>query len=385
MKERRRVFQLLGSFERGGSEIQAVQLANVLHNEGTFEVFVGCLDRCGPLLNEIDWLANEEIPEFKLTSFYNLNFARMVSKCADHLRTNRIDLIHTHDFYTNIFGMLAAKYAGLPARIASKRETLSKSRAQFFVERQAFRLSKRIVVNADAVGRFLIERGVPERKLVTIYNGADNRRLEYDTGLSRAGRLRSLGVDTPEDSRVVAIVANMSSEVKNHKMFLRAAKTVRSKVANAVFVLAGEGDLTASLREFAGELGIGDACHFIGASKNIGTLLSVSDIGVLTSRSEGFSNAIIEYMAAGLPVVATDVGGAAEAVVQGETGYLVPSGDDTKLASRMLEFLENREMSQQFGQRGRAVAEERFSKANQLDSTVELYNSLLQESGKVHL
>ena len=88
------------------------------------------------------------------------------------------------------------------------------------------------------------------------------------------------------------------------------------------------------LKELAAELGIADHVYFIGRCDNVASLLFASHVGVLSSKAEGFANAILEYMAAGLPVVATDVGGVREAVVEGETGYIVPSGDDAQMAER---------------------------------------------------
>ncbi len=106
-------------------------------------------------------------------------------------------------------------------------------------------------------------------------------------------------------------------------------------------------------------------------------LLSVSDIGVLTSKAEGFSNSILEYMAAALPVVATDVGGAAEAIVPGETGYLVASGDDEQMAERIISLLRDPEGSRRMGAQGRERVLEKFSDRAQLKNTTVMYETLL--------
>lgn len=370
------VLQLIGSFEQGGSERQAVQLSRLLRNEGSFRVFVGCLDRSGGLLREIDWLAAGEIPEFKLTSFYDSNFLRQIRCCAAFIRENRISVVHTHDFYTNIFGMLAASLARVPARVASKRETFSKTRRQMLVERQAFRLAHRIVVNAEAVKSFLCAAGVPGRKAKVIYNGLDLWRLTASR-VERHELLRRLNLPELRDSKIITMVANLRSEVKNHRMFLRVAKAVAESSDQVHFVAAGEGELLESLRAFARELGVEQRAHFIGACDDVPALLSVSDICVLTSRSEGFSNAVLEYMSAAKPVVATRVGGAAEAVVDGETGFLVDSDDDAAMALRVLELLRNPEMKDRLGRQGRQIVEEKFTLARQLAETLDLYNELL--------
>src|SRR5205085_12416527 len=122
-----------------------------------------------------------------------------------------------------------------------------------------------------------------------------------------------------------------------------------------------QGKLTDSLKALASELGLERDVFFIGRCNNIAELLAASDVCVLSSTAEGFSNAILEYMAAARPVVVTDVGGAREAVIEGETGYLVPAGDDEEMAARILALLENAEQARAMGERGRQIVEQRFS------------------------
>ena len=374
---KKRILQLIGSFELGGSELQAVRLARKLRRDGAFEICVACLDRRGPLISEIDRLAEPDIPEFPLTSFYDLNFLRQTLRLRSFLKQNEIDLVHTHDFYSNIFGMFGATAARLGARIASKRETLSKTTFQFAAERQAFRLSKRIVANSHAVKGFLTANGVPERKIVTIYNGLDPARFVNREVERRKEAIGQFASALPPGAKLVTIVANMRSDVKDHRSFLRAAKKAAETRPEAVFILAGEGELREGLIAFADELGIGSRCRFIGSGWDIGSLLSVSDVGVLCSRSEGFSNAILEYMAAGLPVVATDVGGAREAVENGRTGYIVPPEDAEALAEAVTRLLNDDAMAREMGERGRMAARERFSAEAQLRAVMNLYDTLL--------
>src|SRR5258706_7576580 len=160
-------------------------------------------------------------------------------------------------------------------------------------------------------------------------------------------------------------------------MFLRAAARVRTAVPEAGFAIAGEGELMEGLRELAGQLGIQDDVFFLGRCDNVATLLFASEIGVLSSKAEGFANAILEYMAAGLPVVATDVGGAREAIAEDETGYTVNSGDDERMAARIVDLLNAPERARAIGERGRLIAAEKFSCDRHLQNTLELYDELL--------
>jgi glycosyltransferase involved in cell wall biosynthesis len=373
------VLQLIGSFDTGGSERQAVQLVGLLQAAKDYKVFVACLNRKGVLRAEIERLGFADFPEYKLTSFYDANMFRQLKRAAKYLRENDIKIVQASDFYTNVFGMAAGALARTPVRIAAKRETGTKSGAQEFVERRAFDLAHAVVCNADAVKKHLLARGVSADKIHIVYNGLDLSRLAVSGGKNRVEILREFNLPTARNMRFVTIVANMRSKVKNHRMFLWAAQKVREKFESVAFVLAGEGELTESLKSFARELNIEKDVFFIGGAAKIGELLSVSDICVLSSKSEGFSNSILEYMSAAKPVVATRVGGAGEAIIDGETGFLIEPDDDETMAQRLLELLQNPEKAKRFGARGRRVVEEKFTLDAQLEKTLELYKSLLDK------
>ncbi len=364
---KKRVLQFVGSFHQGGTERQAVSLMQQLAADGEFDVFTATLNREGVLLAEAEAIGLPEIPEYRLTSFFNADFVRQVRSCAKYLRDNRIDLVHTHDFYTNVFGMAAATLAGVGPRVASKRETGGmRSAAQDFVEKLAFGRAKAVLVNAAAVRDHLVKRSVPAAKIRVIYNG-----LELSRFTSTRPEPAHFGL--PADTRFVTLVANLRHAVKNVPMFLRAAKSVAAAVTDAHFVVAGEGELEGELRALALELGIADRVHFIGRCTDVPGLLAASYACVLTSTAEGFSNSILEYMAAGKPVVATNVGGAAEAIVDGETGYLVTSDDDAAMAARLTELLNDAAMAAGFGAAGRKTAADKFSLEARLGATKVLY------------
>lgn len=367
---KKRILQFIGSFHCGGSESQAVALTRLLKNDGSHEVFAATLNNNGVLRDEIESFGLPEIPEFPLTSFYNANFVRQVRRCATYLRETEIDLVHTHDFYTNVFGMAAATLAGVKLRIASKRETGEmRTNAQEFVEKRAFGRADVIVANSAAVREHLIERHVPAERIRVIYNGLDLTRFDRDEVQSHA----KFGLPTGENIRFITIVANLRHAVKNIPMFLSVAKRFSESVSKKHFIIAGEGELAPELKAAAGDLGIGENVHFLGRCDDVPALLAASYACVLTSTAEGFSNSILEYMAAGKPVVATNVGGAAEAIVEGETGYLVASDDDAAMAAHLIELLNDKERAADFGAKGRKIIEEKFSLEIQLKKTLELY------------
>lgn len=378
---RRSVLQFVGSFNQGGSERQAVQLARLLHGSGRFRVRVASLSPEGALRGEVERLGLGEVPAFPLTSFYDLNALRQLRRFAAFLRRERVDLVQTHDFYTNVFGMAGAALAGVGARVASKRETGGmRTGAQRAAERAAYRLAHAVVANAEAVRRQLTGEGVPASKIVVVYNGLDAARVATPEGFRREEALARFGL--PVGRRFVTLVANLRHAVKDHPTFLRAARRVREAVPDAAFVLAGEGELTEPMRGLAAGLGVGADVFFTGRCADVASLLAASEVCVLSSVAEGFSNSILEYMAAGRPVVATDVGGAREAVVEGETGHLVAAGDDAALAARVAGLLRDPARAREMGERGRLRVAAEFSCAAQLGRTEALYERLLERAAR---
>lgn len=375
------VLHIIDSFDQGGTERQAVQLVRLLHEDERYRVHLACLNNRGILRDEAERLGLGEIADYPLNSFYDRNFLKQLRRCVCFLKEHQIEVMHTHDFYTNIFGMTAALLAGVSARIASKRETDGfRSSAQKRAERFAYSLAHSVITNADAVRKRLIEEGVRPEKLVTIYNGLDMKRVALAADTDRGGLLAILKLPHEEREtrrRFVMITANVQHAVKDHPTFLRAAARVHEAIPEAAFVVAGEGGLMDDLRALAVELGIERDTFFIGRCQNVGELLSVSEVCVLSSKAEGFSNSILEYMGAARPAVVTDVGGAREAVIEGETGFIVPAGDDEKMAARIITLLREPGRARAMGQRGKLLVAEKFSCEAQLERTAALYDRLL--------
>jgi glycosyltransferase involved in cell wall biosynthesis len=375
------VLHLVDSFHEGGSERQAVQLARSLRSSGRYEVQIASLSSQGPLRGLVDEELFDPAACYPLRTFYDGNALRQLARFVHRLRRLRVEIVHTHDFYSNIFGMTAAAIAGIPVKIASRRESSKRASVKRLFERQAYRVADRVVGNCEEVRRQLIEEGVKPDKVLTFYNGLDLGRIDLGRidSLQPGGRreaLFHLGLPQDCEGRVVAIVANLRG-VKDHRTFLRAAQKVYHDEPRSAFVVAGEGPLLDSLRAFARELGIARRTFFLGRCEHVAELLHASDVCVLSSRSEGFSNAILEYMAARRPIVATDVGGIREAMDDGEAGYLVRPGDDRGMAQSILSLLHDRQIARRMGDRGRAIVEERFSVLRQLVTAERLYDELL--------
>ena len=243
-------------------------LGRLLSKSGRYRVHFACLNRTGQLLQEAEQLSTHDIPEFQLTSFYNWNMIVQLRRFVRFLREQEISVVHTDGFYTNVFGMLGAKLAGVPARVGSRVETGGwHSRAKHFIERSAFRLASVVHANSEAVKRALVRDGVPAEKIAVVYYGLDMARVTPPTDLTRAEARHMFGLPAEANRKMVTIVANMHHPVKDYPMFLRAAQRVREAVPGAIFALAGEGELTDDLGP-ACDLGL-NAIHFSSACNRI--------------------------------------------------------------------------------------------------------------------
>jgi glycosyltransferase involved in cell wall biosynthesis len=369
------ILQLGHGFIEGGSERQMIQMMSLLRDSGEFEVHVAALRGGGVLRSEVERLKIPVI-DFPLTSFYGSSMVQQTRRFVSYLRQHKIKIVHSHDFYSNIFGMTVASLAGVRGRIASKRETTgTRTRAQRTAERGAFKFADAVVANAGAVKEHLIELGVPDNKIVVIYNGLDMTRFHLNGDAREA--LERLHLETLRGRPVITMVANFEHRVKDYPMLLRTAHRVKTEVPEARFIIAGEGTLRAETEKLANDLGLSESCLFIGRCANVPDLLAASDVCVLSSQAEGFSNSILEYMAAGRAVVATNVGGASEAIVEGETGHLVDAGDDRAMAERLIALLRDPGKRATMGVNGRRRVEQRFSTENRLNTTVALYKKFL--------
>ncbi|MBP2684046.1 MAG: glycosyltransferase [Deltaproteobacteria bacterium] len=302
--------------------------------------------------------------------------AKAVASLVRHLRERRPDIVHTYLPAANVIGPLAAQLAAVTQVIVSKRSlTDYKERFPLLRHTESFgnRLANIILVNSDAV-RMDVER--TERnwrgKFRKIYNGVAP--IEpWSPDEAMAFRRRE-GI--PADALVALCVSNFYP-YKGHEELMEAAARVVPAYPNVIFLLAGRdsGTLEAT-RILVRERGIVESIRFVGSRTDVPDLLRISDLFVHPSREEGFSNAILEAMAAGLPVVACGVGGNPEVVVDGETGRLVPSRNAAAFASAIVELLADPEKRNAMGEAGRHRVTERFSLDRMMEEMESLYESL---------
>jgi len=385
-QNRIKLLKFVPNFGVGGTERQFSNLALAL-DPSRFELSFACLRRWGKYLDVLEpW--QRTMAEYKIQSlYYPHSFAQQL-RLARSLRRDRIQILHTYNFYANVFAIPAAWLAGVAVIVASIRETGAyltpmQKRVQKFVCRYA----DCVLVNADAVKQWLVAQGYRREQIVVIRNGIDLSRFGTRNG---SGQLRQeLGL--PARAPLVAVLARLN-QMKGIEYFLEAAAVIAGRCPDARFLIVGSNliprDDTAvedvayrrELESSVVRLGLDGRVVFTGMRLDVPEILSALSVSVLPSLSEGLSNTLLESMAAGVPVVATRVGGNPEVVEEGVTGLLVPPRDPAALAKAICQLLENPELASRFGQAGRQRVAKLFSLEKMVRETEQLYLALLKNN-----
>lgn len=336
---------LLTSFDRGGTERQMTELICRL-DPARFLVHVACFRQQGPWAGRVAAHA-ASISEFPIRSLKPLSLMRTIGSLARWLRARNIAVLHTCDLYANIVGLPAGALARVPVRLGSRRGIVSpvSTPGILTLQRLAYAAAHRVVANSAAAAAQLRREGVAGGRITVVPNG-----IELDAFITRP---RGAG-------KVVTTVANLRRG-KGHDVLLRAAVAVLRPHPDARFRLVGDGPLRATLEEDARTLGIRDRVDFLGHRDDVPALLGSSDLFAFPSLMEAFPNGVMEAMAAGLPIVATDVGGIPELIDHGRNGWLVPPGDSSALAEGIVRLLGRRDLAEACGRAARETIAATYS------------------------
>jgi L-malate glycosyltransferase len=374
--ERIRVLSFLPNLCAGGTERHVVTLTRSL-DPARFEPHVACLTRRGEFLGEVE---SRGIPvqEYAIRKLYGARAVRQQFRFATYLRSRRIHIVHTYSFYSHVFAIPAARLARTPAIVASIRDSGDVwTPAQRRVQHGVCRLADWVLTNAEAVKQRLVSEGYAAPNITVIRNGVDLKRFAQPA----AGVLRR-ELSLPSDAPVVAMVSRLHRargvDFKGVEYFLQAAQRVSAERPGVRFVVFGDGPSRPQYEGDAARLGLGNRLVFAGFRFDVPEALKEVTISVLPSLSEGLSNAILESMAAGVPVVATDVGGNPELVEDGVNGLLVPPRDSGELFRAMSLLLDRPDLARRFGEAGRRRAIAQFSLGRMVQDTERLYADLLQ-------
>jgi glycosyltransferase involved in cell wall biosynthesis len=365
-----RIVEFTNCFHVGGGEVQLLELLRRLPAD--YDVSVHALDPRGPLLEETRALGYEPHVHPLGGSFMSAATLSETMKLARWLRAERIDLVHAQDFYSTLIGVPAAKLAGVPVVVSRLDLVHWHGRVRHLALAAASHAADVVIANCLAVRDLVVyrERVSPER-VVVIRNGIDIARFDASSKGPLAAPLPATG-----PGPIAVLVANMRHEVKRQEDFLAAFAQVRRAVPEARAFLAGEGARRTALEQMSRGLGLDGTVFFLGVRADVPAILARATFGVLCSRQEGLSNAVIEGMAAGLPMIVTDAGGNAELVRDGERGFVVRPEDPPALAQAMLRVLSDPERARRMGAAARRYVEEELTLEQMIDAHDQLYRRL---------
>ncbi|MDR1963148.1 MAG: glycosyltransferase [Planctomycetaceae bacterium] len=407
-----KILQIIPTLDRCGAEKQMVLLASHLPKD-EFDVEVAVLTRNGYYAEE---LAKNKIPTTLIGKRFKFD-PLALSRLKREIRRFRPDLIHTWLFAANAYGRKAAIDCGVPHVVAGERcVDLWKSRYHFYIDRWLARKTDRIATNSEGVKDFYVQHGLPAEKFVVIPNAVLPFNPQTVKPFSANQILEEIGVSDLEPNRdyypvfhsendpekqpfspltsewcfrrtpfIIGVVARFWAQ-KRIKDLLWVFETLKFVHLNFHALILGDGPERDQLLRFRDQWKLSDRVHFLGQRHDVSRLMPIFDLLLSCSAYEGQSNSILEAMAAGVPVIATDIPGNRDLVIEGVTGLLVPdSGDDFRFRRRTfvektLFLLENSELRKKMGMAAQMRIAEHFSLEQMIRHHTELYQMLCSDS-----
>jgi glycosyltransferase involved in cell wall biosynthesis len=365
-----RVCFMIDDLAAAGTESQLVALINRLDRDRVAPTL--CLLRGDAPSSRALEPRDCTVYRLGIRSFKHPSTPAKVWRLFRMLRRERFDILQVYFPDSTYVGVLAGRLAGVP-RIVRTRNNLGywmKPRDRW-LGRLCNRFTHALVANCEACrDAFVRDEGFVPGRMMVLENGVDLER--FPTSRFERPRSRELRV---------GVVANLRP-VKNLELFVRAAARVATECPQATFHIAGEGELRPALRTLAGQLGIGDRFFLPGSIRDVPAFLATLDVGVLCSHSEGMSNALLEYMAAGLAIAATDVGGNAQLLESGKCGMLVAPGDEAGLTRAMKHLLRDPTEAERLARAARRRVETHHSRDIMVERFQSFFEELAAEGGR---
>lgn len=388
---KKKLLYIIGTLDLGGAETHLSQilpklkakydvsvcvlskrgiLAETLENQGVIVFGPVCIPVMQQLRKNID--LTKRTFYGSLLSYLDLSFG--VVRLVRLIRKMRPDIIHYFLPTAYVVGGISAFFTGQKKQVMSRRSLnyyQNERRWMAVLEKWLHKRMNLVLGNSARVIQQLAEENIPHEKLRLIYNGVDLQRFPKKVNKL----LVRLQFNLPQDALILMVVANLFP-YKGHLDLLEALGQIKNNMpANWRLICVGrDAGMLPALKQKSEKLGLVENILWLGQRRDIPDLLSAADIGLLCSHEEGFSNAIIEGMAAGLPMVVTDVGGNVEAVIHDDTGLVVPPQRPEALASAILKLLSDEGLRKRMGARGCARIKEHFS----LESCVNVYEKMYE-------
>lgn len=357
---------------RGGGEGNLLKVVQLMPPE-----LVRCSVATFRIKPEIRETINVPLHVFPMRRVYHLDSLKAAYGLRRLIRHEHVDIVQTYFETANTWGGVVTKLSG--ALLLSSRRDLGilRQSKHKLAYRLVNRLSNHVLAVSKEVKRFCIDQEhIDPAKISVVYNGVDFEQLAAGSGINPFSK-----AEWASAPHIVTCVANIR-KVKGIDVLMRCAQQVCRELPGTVFLIAGSlywSDYAEEMSTLARELGIESNIKLLGFVEDPTPLLRMSSAFCMLSRSEGFSNALLEAMACGIPTVVTSVGGNPEAIKDGEDGFLVPSEDHQAAAERLLYLLRNPAKAALMGQAARKIAQTRFSAQTMIKQLIEVYREMMSE------
>lgn len=368
-----KVLHVLHSLDTGGAERIVCDLAR--HRTGTLRTGVVCLDHRGRMVDEaqrlgIEIFCTERKPGLDL---------RQVGRIAAIIRRFDPDVIHAHQYTPYFYTALAASVTGFGRIVFTEHgrhwPDVVSARRQWVNQALRLRRDRVTAVCEFAADALRQQERLGGRDIRIIPNGVRCEAFDRPRHRDSLAALIGAGADAP-----ICIQVARFSPVKDHATSLRAFALSRHEHPSAQLVLIGDGPLRGDIEQLRRQLGLDDSVHLLGNRDDVPDLLAAADVFVLSSLSEAASLSILEAMSAGLPIVATNVGGNSEIVRHGRTALLSPRGDAGAMAANLTALLADPAGRRDMGRAGRRRAKALYEQHHMHDAFIAVYRELVESN-----
>jgi len=371
-----RVMFLSTSMGMGGADKQLLSAAQLMHAQG-HDVCIVSLTELGPMGLEA---RSQGIRTESLDMRRGVPDPRGLIRLIRLVRAWRPDVLHSHMVHANLMARVVRLFARIPVMVSTIHNIYEGGPLWM----AAYRISNGLVdhmtiISEAAADRFVNERIVPRELLTCVPNGVDTERFRQVATGTRAALRSSIGV---KDHEFAWLAVGRFELAKDYPNMLRAFAQVRQRESEAVLLLVGHGSLQQETESLAQSLGLGDRVRFLGVRSDVPEVMASADGYVMSSAWEGMPIALLEAAAAGLPIVATRVGGNHEVVRDGESGYLVSARDHEALGQAMLRLMQQApEERRAMGERGQEHVRVHYGLGRVVQRWEDLYRQVSARKG----
>lgn len=366
--KRIKLLYLISRLDIGGMERQLLTLVSNLDRE-KFDIDIVYFQGDGHLKSEFESLGCR-VKKFNVTGPWDIS---IYPKLYSHIKRKEYDIIHTHSLKADLWGAIVGSLTRTPLIISTvhnnEERLLGNPFVRFLEKRVIGRVDNTIVIVSDGVGRFLMEKaGISKDKMKRVYYGMDASDVEIDKDKDIR---QEFGIDG--DAPLVGCIGRLT-EQKGHIYLIQAAKNIVENFSEVKFLIVGKGELERSLKKLVRDSGLDSNFIFTGFREDVYSIIDKLDLVALPSLWEGFGLVLLEAMAMGKPVVATNVGGIPEIIQDGETGILIPPRNPDALADAIIKLLKDKGLTQRMGEAGRRRVKENFQAARMTKEIEHIYH-----------